>query len=140
VGQEAPGEAELQNDLEQFLIAAGQLQTERSNVASGRADIYLPQPCRQPFRFVLEVKRHLTTWDNKVCVPFLRQTTAYQQTDLKLGILAVLDLSDRPAGVPHFDDCLWIAKRDVNSTDRRHALVVRVPGNKRTPSDHHEPK
>lgn len=134
-----PLESALQEDLEEFLIGFGMPQAERSGVTAGRADLYLPQPSRQPFRFVIEVKRHLTAWADDVCEPFLRQTTAYQQTDLKLGILAVLDLSDRPSGVPDFEECFWVAVRRVSGRDIRHAVVVRVPGNKRTPSDHAEP-
>lgn len=139
-GTDFPLEAALQDDLEEFLNASCPVQAERSGIASGRADLYLPQPHRIPFRFVVEVKRHLPQWTDDACTPFLRQTTAYQQTDLKLGVLAVLDLSDRPSGVPDFDECLWIADRRVSGRDVRHALVVRVPGNKRTPSDHAEPR
>lgn len=138
-GASPPLEAALQGDLEEFLNGFGMPQAERSGVTAGRADLYLPQPWRRPFRFVVEVKRHLTAWDDDVCDPFLRQTTAYQQTDLKLGVLAVLDLSDRPSGVPDFEECFWVAVRRVSGRDIRHAVVVRVPGNKRTPSDHAEP-
>jgi hypothetical protein len=138
-GDERPLEEALHSDLRDFLAAQGSTEVERSNVASGRADIYLPQPGRPAFRFVIEVKRILDSWTDSNIAPFLRQTTAYQQADLKIGVLAVLDLSDRQAGVPHFNQCLYVAERDVDAADRRHAVIVRIPGNKRTPSDSRDP-
>jgi hypothetical protein len=54
---------------------------------------------------------------------------------VRLGVLAVLDLSDRPAGVPHFDACFTVRERSVFATDNRCAVVMRVPANRRTPSD-----
>jgi hypothetical protein len=132
-------EHELQDDLASFLVAQGEAEVERSGVASGRADIYLAQPVRPAFRFVIEVKRLLIPWSGEAVAGFLRQTTAYAQNDLRLGVLAVLDLSDRPAGFPHLDDCMFVAERPLAGPDRRHALVVRLPGNVRTPSDHTVP-
>jgi hypothetical protein len=99
-------------------------------------DIYIPQ---RGFRFVIEVKRLQDEWSDEALQPFLRQTTAYQQTDVRLGFLAVLDLSDRPAGIPHMDECVFLRTRIASPSDRRHAVVMRVPGNRRTPSDHWTP-
>jgi hypothetical protein len=65
-------------------------------------DIYIPQ---RGFRFVIEVKRLQDEWSDEALQPFLRQTTAYQQTDVRLGFLAVLDLSDRPAGFLTWMSC-----------------------------------
>jgi hypothetical protein len=132
---DAPLEFALQDDLATFLIAQGEVQLEKTDIASGRADIYLPQPLRPSFRFIIEIKRLLATWTEEAIGGFLRQTTAYQQTDLRLGFLAALDLSDRPAGFPHLDNCVYLAERQISSIDVRHAVIVRVPGNRRTPSD-----
>jgi hypothetical protein len=138
-GGNAPLEHELQDDLASFLVAQGEVEVERPGVASGRADIYLAQPVRPAFRFVIEVKRLLIPWTDEAVAGFLRQTTAYAQNDLRLGVLAVLDLSDRPAGFPHLSDCMFVEERPLAGPDRRHALVVRLPGNARTPSDHTVP-
>lgn len=139
IERDAPLEWEPQEDLASFLSAHGEAEPERTGVSSGRADIYLPQPSRTPFRFVIEVKRLESPWTDAAIKPFLRQTTAYHQTDLRLGALVVLDLSDRPAGVPHLEACVHVAERAVNEQDLRHAVVVRLPGNRRTPSDHGPP-
>lgn len=127
---DAPKEAELQLDLYRYLSVAGVVDIERTGPASGRTDLYLPQ---DGFRFVIEVKRVLNDWGVEV-LGFLGQTTAYQQTDLRLGVLAALDLTQRDAGYPHFDQCFDVCERVFSENDRRHALVVRVPGNRRPPS------
>jgi hypothetical protein len=128
----APGEDTLQHDLWEFLSCSEYPEAERKQVSAGRADIYIPQG---RFRFVIEVKRSLGTWTEGALDGLLRQTTAYQQTDVRFGVLAILDLSDRPAGVPHFDACFMVRERSVSATDNRCAVVMRVPANRRTPSD-----
>lgn len=134
---EAPHEGELQNDLWTFLTGTDYPEAERSDISAGRVDIYVPQ--RGGFRFVIEVKRLQEKWSENAIAPLLRQATGYQQTDVRLGVLAVLDLSDRPAGVPHMDECAFLRPRIVSPTDVRHAVVLRVPGNRRVPSDHANP-
>ena len=129
------GEDKLQDDLVEFLGAQGGVVPEKSGVAAGRADIYLPQPTRPGFRFVIEVKRLLGSWTEEALAPLLNQTVAYQQQDVRIGVLAVLDLSERPAGVPHWEACFEVRERIVAEGDRRHAVMIRVPGNRRTPSD-----
>jgi hypothetical protein len=131
-GGEVPGEDALQRDLWEFLSSSEYPEAERRQVSAGRADIYIPQG---RFRFVIEVKRSLGAWTDDGLDGLLRQTTAYQQTDVRLGVLAVLDLSDRPAGVPHLDACFVIRERNVSAADNRCAVVMRVPANRRTPSD-----
>jgi hypothetical protein len=128
----APGEATLQEDLWEFLSSSEYPEAERKQVSAGRADIYIPQG---RFRFVIEVKRSLVAWTEDGLDGLLRQTTAYQQTDVRLGVLAILDLSDRPAGVPHFDTCFMVRERNVSAADKRNAVVMRVPANRRIPSD-----
>ena len=132
----APHESALQDDLWVFLTGTEYPEAERTDVSAGRVDIYIPQ---RGFRFVIVVKRLQDEWSDEALQPFLRQTTAYQQTDVRLGILSVLDLSDRPAGLPHMDECVFLRSRIASSTDTRNAVVMRVPGNRRTPSDHWTP-
>ncbi|QYF86956.1 hypothetical protein [Brevundimonas sp. PAMC22021] len=131
-----PGEVELQHDLWEFLTTSEYPEAERKQVSAGRVDIWIPQG---PFRFVIEVKRLLGQWVEPTLQPLLRQTTAYQQTDVRLGVLAILDLSDRPSGIPHFDQCFEVRDRSGHGGDVRTALILRVPGNRRTPSDHAVP-
>jgi hypothetical protein len=120
----------FQMDLYDYLSAQGSIALERSGVSAGRADLYIPE---NGFRFVIEVKRLLDNWDNEID-GFIAQTAAYQQSDVRLGFLAVLDLTVRPPGTPHFSDCLFTRTRVFPGADIRHVVVARVPGNRRTPS------
>lgn len=127
----APKEDALQSDLHNFLLSVIAAEVEKTDVSSGRADIYIP---RQGFRLIIELKRTFT-WSDEELKPFLTQTVAYSQTDVRLGVLGVLDLSDRPPGVPHLDRCFDVVQREITDEVERTALVMRVPGNVRTPSD-----
>jgi hypothetical protein len=126
----APKESALQLDLYNYLLGVGYADIERTDVSAGRADIYIPQ---NRFRFVIEVKRLFDDWEAEL-QPFMGQTTAYQQTDIRLGVLAVLDLTARPAGTPHISQCFEVRTRDFGQGDLRRAIVMRVPGNRVVPS------
>lgn len=131
-GADAPLEVQLQEDLYDYLVASGDYpELEKTDVSSGRVDIYIRLP---RFRFVLEVKRLLSKWSEDAIAPFLRQTRAYQQTDIRLGVLAVLDLSDRPAGEPHLDLCASIHVSTCANGLQRSVALIRVPGNRVAPS------
>ncbi|MGP9790982.1 hypothetical protein [Roseinatronobacter sp. NSM] len=127
-----PLEDELQEDLYDYLNSILVCDLERIDISSGRTDIYIP--CNG-FRLIIELKRLAAAWTEAAIAPLLRQTTAYHQTDIRLGVLGILDLSDRPAGVPHLDQCIYVQKREVSGEPNRTAVVMRVPGNARTPSD-----
>lgn len=127
-----PKEIDLQKDLYDYLGSAGYPAWERENVASGRTDIVVPLG---PFNFVIETKQDDSEWQDGASAAFVSQATAYQQTDVRLGVLAVLDLSSRRPGYPRLDACFFVEKDRYSSTDERTVLVVRVPGNKRTPSE-----
>ena len=64
-GEDAPLEHTLQDDLASYLFAQNDTEVERSGVSSGRVDLYLPQPVRPAFRFVIEVKRLLSAWSDE---------------------------------------------------------------------------
>jgi len=128
---DAPKEDALQRDLHNFLLSVISAQVEKTDISSGRADIYIP---RQDFRLIIELKRTFT-WSESELNPFLTQTVAYSQTDVRLG---VLDLSDRQPGMPHLDQCFEVVRREVTAEADRTALVMRVPGNTKTPSDSKE--
>ena len=127
----APKESALQEDLHNYLLSIIAADVEKTDISSGRADIYIP---RAGFRLVIELKRAFK-WTDDELKPYLTQTVAYSQTDIRLGVLGVLDLSDRPPGVPHIDSCFEVVKRKVDGEVDRTALIVRVPGNVRTPSN-----
>jgi hypothetical protein len=127
-----PKEIDLQKDLYDYLGSAGYPAWERANVASGRTDIVFPSG---PYEFVIETKQDDREWEEGTAATFVAQATAYQQTDMRLGVLAVLDLSVRRPGDPHLDGCFFVRSDRYSARDERTVLVVRVPGNKRTPSD-----
>lgn len=126
-----PTEGDLQHDLHSFLIATLQADVEKTDVSSGRADIYIP---RNGFRIVIELKRSFSEWAKQELESFLVQAVAYHQTDIRLGVLGVLDLSDRPPGVPHLDQCFEVVNRTVKNEPDRISVIMRVPGNVKTPS------
>ena len=126
----APPERALQADLFDYLLGHGYVDMEKSSVSAGRADLYLPE---DGYRFVIEVKRLLDDWDSEI-PPFVGQTAAYQQTDVRLGALAILDLTNRPAGSPHLNQCFEVRSQTFADGDSRRVVVVRVPGNRLVPS------
>ncbi|WP_299620449.1 hypothetical protein [Pelagibius sp.] len=127
----APKESALQDDLHNYLLSILASEVEKVDISSGRADIYIP---RTSFRLIIELKR-VFKWNDETLKPFLTQTVAYSQADIRLGVLGVLDLSDRPPGVPHIDKCFEVTSRQIEGEEDRTTLVMRVPGNVRTPSD-----
>lgn len=128
---DAPKEQALQGDLHNYLLSILAADVEKTHISSGRADIYIP---RIKFRLINELKR-IFKWTDDELTPFLTQAVVYGQTDIRLGVLGVLDLSDRQPGVPHIDNCLEVVKRKVLGEVDRAALIVCVPGNVRTPSN-----
>ena len=130
-GSDLPMEAELQEDLNSFLTSADFPAQERRNVAAGRTDIVLDY---RRFRFVIEVKRETDNWSNSSMRAYINQSSAYQQTDVRLGVLAVLDLTDRPSGVPHLDQAISVVRRAVENEPERTVVLLRIPGNRRKPS------
>lgn len=128
-----PHESELQMDLFNFLLSAvGSPLLEVPQIAAGRTDIYLPF---DGFRIVIEVKRSTSsTWSCFAIRPHSRQASAYSVADVRLGVLATLDLSIREPGRPHVTECIGVIKRKLSDSDQRTVVVMRVPGNKLSPS------
>lgn len=128
-----PQEIDLQLDLFDFLRGAfdGPL-IEVSHIASGRTDIYIGF---EGFRLVIEVKRSTaTTWSNFSIRPHVRQAAAYSTSDVRLGVLATLDLSIREPGEPHISNCFGVIRRRLSCNDERTVVFMRVPGNRLSPS------
>lgn len=128
-----PHESELQVDLADYLKSAmASALMEVPSVAGGRTDIYLPM---DGFRFIIEVKRTTATeWSCFSVRPHSLQASAYSVADVRLGVLATLDLSVRPPGTPHVTECFGVIRRRRSRTDERIILFMRVGGNRPTPS------
>jgi hypothetical protein len=132
-GKPLPTEFELQKDMFDFLCSSGYADMERPNVSSGRADIFVPNG---DFRFVIEVKRAPTArWSWLRTRGYIKQAAAYHATDIRLGFLAVLDLSVRDPGTPHFDSCMGVISRKIGLSDQRMVIAMRVPANRRPPNE-----
>lgn len=136
-GVPLPTEDKLQQDYYNFLasfLSSGSVQIEQSNIASGRADIFLTV---EGYYFVIEVKRELSnaSFDN-IIESYASQTTEYQNTGIRLGILLVLDLTEKKHGVAHVTEQVQAyAIQRVNEKSKRGIVIVRIPGNKLRPSE-----
>ena len=128
-----PQEFELQLDLLDFLRGSlDGVHIEVPHVSSGRTDIYIGF---EGFRFVIEVKRSTTVrWSTFSIRPHLRQAAAYSSSDVRLGVLATLDLSVRDPGDPHVTSCLGVVRRHASKNDERAVVFMRVAGNRLSPS------
>ncbi|MDY0748707.1 hypothetical protein SNE35_29685 [Paucibacter sp. R3-3] len=128
-----PPESDLQMDLFNYLKSAmGTPLLEVPFVAAGRTDIYLPF---DGFRFIIEVKRATAqTWSCFGFRPHSLQASAYSVGDVRLGVLATLDLSERLPGTPHVTECFGVIRRRLSPTDTRTIIFMRVGGNRQTPS------
>lgn len=131
-------EGDLQEDYRQWMVGNG-LQgiadTEVSGVASGRVDV---QFLFSGIRLITEVKRDAAPFDEGALDTYLNQAGAYQASDVRLGILLLLDLSDKSRGqMRSLDKSVWVrVKPALTAGDiDRHIVVVAVPGNRTvTPS------
>ena len=128
-----PHEFELQKDLFDFLLSTTNSPLmEVPHIAAGRTDIYLPF---FGFRFIIEAKRSISaTWSCFSVRPHSRQAAAYGTSDVRLGVLATLDLSVREPGVPHVSECFGVIRRKLSRNDERTVVFMRVPGNRLSPS------
>jgi hypothetical protein len=128
-------EGQLQQHLtEWFYGACGftNLITEAQHIGAGRIDLML---VFNGFRFVIELKREKVDATQDGLSAYLRQEAAYQATDIALGMLVVLDLTTGPLP-DHIRDNVWVdvvPASSLGGTDR-YVIVVRVPGNRVSPS------
>ncbi|MBF0185546.1 MAG: hypothetical protein HQM06_14330 [Magnetococcales bacterium] len=136
-GMPLPTEDKLQQDFFSFIcgiINSGSTQIELCDIASGRTDITVTAG---GYRFVIEVKRESSdaSFDNLKKL-FINQTTEYQNTGIRLGILLVLDLSDKKGGTAHVTEQVQaVVVQRPNESSKRGVVIVRIPGNKVRPSD-----
>jgi hypothetical protein len=126
----------LQDDFFRWLTtnAAGS-DLEPTNLGGGRADIKLKSSSE---RVVIEVKRELedSSFD-ALAISHQAQATDYQNVSVRLGFLLVLDVANNNnEGTPHIRSL--VQTRLVQRTGEDHPrllVIVKVPGNRKRPSD-----
>ncbi|TCP90341.1 hypothetical protein C8J31_101179 [Rhizobium sp. PP-CC-2G-626] len=133
-GSDLPLEKALQQDFLSHAKAVRlPLDDEVKGIAAGRADLRYKVNAHE---MIIEVKRELkdASFDN-LMFSYGEQTVIYQSTNVKLGVLLVLDLSkDRP-NTMSFENYYDVRRGDFLSdgTDRG-VVIVKVPGRRGTPS------
>ncbi|MBF0154637.1 MAG: hypothetical protein HQL64_12925 [Magnetococcales bacterium] len=132
-----PTENALQDDFHDFLVGnlgdGPSITCESRGIGGGRADILVSLP---PYRLIIEIKRERSDASFETLIRnYQHQTVEYQNTNLRLGILMVLDLTDKIHGVAHVRDQVHpvVIRRPGESLDRG-LVVVRIPGNRLSPS------
>lgn len=128
-------EWDLQLDLNEYLSGnlVGEIGTELSDIATGRADICVSFG---PQQFVIELKKEEHDCSKAGLHKYLGQTIAYQVTNMRLGFLGVLDLTRRAGPAPHLEESVWVETIvPVGSTLPRHVIVFRIAGNLQRPSE-----
>ncbi|WP_210436195.1 hypothetical protein [Delftia acidovorans] len=128
-------EFQFQSDLREWLsgnFRRGDVRTEVEGVAAGRADIYVGFGTH---RFIIELKRHHGMVNADVARQYLGQAGSYQGTNVKLGMLGVLELVNRGGPPASLEECIWYDAIVPSGTRvARHHVVFRVPGVLRSPS------
>ncbi|WP_419929660.1 hypothetical protein [Candidatus Poriferisocius sp.] len=127
-------EDDLRTDLVDWFKGNGLygMYREPQNIGGGRPDITF---AFNEFRFVIELKRELVDATEPSLGRYLRQPAAYLAADIAVGMLIVLDLSSGPLAA-HIRDNVWVDRLESpepEGTDRCF-LVIRVPGNRKSPS------
>lgn len=61
-------------------------------------------------KFVAELKRELADGTKEAARSYLGQAGLYQGTDVKLGPLLILDLTDMTDGVPALEENVWLER------------------------------
>jgi hypothetical protein len=128
-------EHELQEDYFRFMknCSLGSTDEERG-IGGGRADVAFKIG---NLKIVTEVKRETSDASFEVLVTkYSEQTAMYQTTNLRAGILLVLDLAPRESLLPHISTLYKAFVRDImRDGTKRGIVVIRVPGNRVSPSE-----
>jgi len=128
-------EKELQQDFLRFLKTSRLgSHDEVRGVAAGRTDIYHELG---RIKLITEIKREQSDASfESLIADYGEQTAMYQMTNVKLGILLVLDLTpDARLGRPLCQCYRPIVGDVMRDGTLRGVLVVRLPGNRMTPSE-----
>jgi hypothetical protein len=123
-------------DLRDFISGnvGGTVHCEVQELAGGRTDLIVQF---DGFRITIELKREkVDVTPEGLTSSYMPQLAAYESTDVTLGMLVVLDLTEKPTGAANIRDNAWVARlQGPNPGDReRFSVVVRVPGNRVAPS------
>ncbi len=129
-------EAALAADVQDWLrgnMTAGAMLAEVQQIGGGRPDLLATF---DGFRFPIEFKLERQNSSPESLRRFLPQVALYEATDVSLGVLMILDQSAREASIPSLRDNVWVERADsqINNGGSRMVVVVRIPGNRRTPS------
>ncbi|MBN9446687.1 MAG: hypothetical protein J0I67_07220 [Bosea sp.] len=133
---ENPVEADLQKDLREFLVGnllGAAVQTELEGIAKGRCDVYVGHG---GWRFLIELKRHEASVTPLIARSYVGQAASYQGTNVKLGMLGILEIVDRKGPAPGLEDCVWFdTVVPEKGATVRHLVVFRVPARLRRPNE-----
>lgn len=129
-------ESDLQSDLREWLLGnmhSAAVQAEVSGVGAGRADICVTV---NGIRFILELKREdIDASRANIRRKYIQQIVAYQNTNVRIGLLGVLDMTRHGKPIPHLEDSIWVEQFKVDvETQSKHIVVFRVTGNLTQPS------
>ncbi len=130
-----PLESELQIDYYRFMFAVlSGTEIEVENIGGGRADVKFSYHGE---RLIAEIKRETKDCSfEAVEGAYAAQTTEYQNINIRLGFLLVLDLTEKREGTPHISA---LVKSSVvirkGEDDSRLLVTVKVPGRRRLPSE-----
>lgn len=127
-------ERELQDDYFNWMASGlGGTSIEVENVGGGRADVHFRLGSEN---LVTEVKReHQDASFEALELWYANQTMAYQQTSSRIGVLLVLDQVKRDGPPPHLTELVKARSIRIAGTDDvRTIMMVRVPGERMTPS------
>ena len=128
-------EFDLQADLREWLSGnypRADVRTEVEGVAAGRADIYVGLGGH---RFIIELKRHKGIVTPESARQYHSQSASYQATNVRLGMLGILELADRTGPAPALEESVWFESFvPYGGQLTRHLLVFRIPGNRALPS------
>jgi hypothetical protein len=122
-------EADLQADLRQWLLGnmpGLEVLTKIQGVAGGRTDIYVGFGAH---RFIIELKTHEGVVDPGVAQSYRGQAASYQATNVRLGLIGILELVSHTGPPASIEECIWLDSFVPEGGHLvRHLLTFRVPG------------
>lgn len=135
-GETLPVEADLQYEFYVWLAGpwefAGRVRAERSDIATGRADVTVRFG---DIELVTEVKRELADATPPALERnYLGQAAEYSGSGEPFSQLLVLDVTNHSAGVRPLPDLAWVANRKADpGASPQHVVIAVVVGNRPTP-------
>lgn len=128
-------EKDLADDLDEFLAASDlgyRVHIEVRDIGGGRVDL---AAFYERFTLVCELKREDTDVSVDAQRRHLLQAAAYQDSDVAVGFLLVLDQRARTGPAPHLRSNVHVVVLDESALGgARHVVLLIVPGNRTSPS------